>query len=152
MEPLQALSPGSIIHAAVVVMCCPPCSCSNCLGNNSHTNFAKCMSCMCVMHQLNCSALLLKVLKLWSPRGEQQGVIRATAPFLAQRVGPVNCLEFHPYRLLLASGGGDPIIALYPIAGASADQNITPTASVADSPSQSLPSDTDTVSRPNSAS
>lgn len=57
----------------------------------------------------------MQVLKLWSPCGEMQGVIRATAPFLAQRVGPVNCLAFHPYRLLLASGGGDPIIALYPI-------------------------------------
>ena len=61
----------------------------------------------------------MQVLKLWSPRGEMQGVIRATAPFLAQRVGPVNCLAFHPYRLLLASGGGDPIIALYPIVSAS---------------------------------
>lgn len=97
------------------------------------------------------TATATQVLKLWSPRGEQQGVIRATAPFLAQRVGPVNCLEFHPYRLLLASGGGDPIIALYPIAGASADQTPTPSANVINSPQQSLAGDTD-VSRPSSAS
>lgn len=91
----------------------------------------------------------MQVLKLWSPRGEQQGVIRATAPFLAQRVGPVNCLEFHPYRLLLASGGGDPIIALYPIVSASAENPSS--AASTDSPGPALPTDTDS-SRPNSAS
>ncbi|DBA97523.1 hypothetical protein WJX77_009223 [Trebouxia sp. C0004] len=89
-----------------------------------------------------------QVLKLWSPRGEQQGVIRATAPFLAQRVGPVNCLEFHPYRLLLASGGGDPIIALYPIVSASAEHTAAPAAST-DSPGCLLNTDS---SRPSSAS
>jgi len=91
------------------------------------------------------------VLKLWSPRGEQQGVIRATAPFLAQRVGPVNCLEFHPYRLLLASGGGDPIIALYPIVSASAEHTTAPAAANTDSPGPALTTDTND-SRPNSAS
>jgi hypothetical protein len=94
--------------------------------------------------------LNVQVLKLWSPRGEQQGVIRATAPFLAQRVGPVNCLEFHPYRLLLASGGGDPIIALYPIVSASAEHTAGPAAST-DSPGPVLTTDTDS-SRPSSAS
>ena len=54
----------------------------------------------------------MQVVKLWSPRGEQLGVIRAQTSFLGQRIGPINCLVFHPYRLLLASGGGDPIIAM----------------------------------------
>ena len=83
----------------------------------------------------------MQVLKLWSPRGEMQGVIRATAPFLAQRVGPVNCLAFHPYRLLLASGGGDPIIALYPIVSASSEHGtVHPNADLA---SPIPPTDTD---------
>lgn len=92
-----------------------------------------------------------QVLKLWSPRGEQQGVIRATAPFLAQRVGPVNCLEFHPYRLLLASGGGDPIIALYPIVSASAENSATSAAANNDSPGPVLSTEAEN-SRPSSAS
>ncbi|KAL3149110.1 hypothetical protein ABBQ32_001950 [Trebouxia sp. C0010 RCD-2024] len=100
------------------------------------------------------TATATQVVKLWSPRGEMQGVIRATAPFLAQRVGPVNCLAFHPYRLLLASGGGDSVIALYPIVSASSEHSTTTAASPnvnADSASPTLPSDTDSP-RPNSAS
>ena len=89
----------------------------------------------------------MQVLKLWSPRGEMQGVIRATAPFLAQRVGPVNCLAFHPYRLLLASGGGDSIIALYPIVSPS-NEHGTGAAAASTHPnvdlaSSTLPTDTD---------
>ncbi|KAK9819637.1 hypothetical protein WJX72_000593 [[Myrmecia] bisecta] len=57
-----------------------------------------------------------QVVKLWSPRGEQQGVIRAHSSLLvAQRMGPVTCLAFHPYALQLASGGADSVVALYPI-------------------------------------
>ncbi|KAL3133273.1 hypothetical protein ABBQ38_007154 [Trebouxia sp. C0009 RCD-2024] len=100
------------------------------------------------------TATATQVVKLWSPRGEMQGVIRATAPFLAQRVGPVNCLAFHPYRLLLASGGGDSVIALYPIVSASSEHSTTTAASPnvnADPASPTLPSDTDSA-RPNSAS
>ena len=70
-------------------------------------------------------------------------MIRATAPFLAQRVGPVNCLAFHPYRLLLASGGGDPFIALYPIVSASADHTAAPAATDSDPPSPAVLTDTD---------
>ena len=112
-----------------------------------------CVSSLKGPHHLPCYLALqldVQVLKLWSPRGEQQGVIRATAPFLAQRVGPVNCLEFHPYRLLLASGGGDPIIALYPIVSASAEHTAAPAASTG-SPGPALTIDTE-GSRPNSAS
>lgn len=94
----------------------------------------------------------MQVLKLWSPRGEMQGVIRATAPFLAQRVGPVNCLAFHPYRLLLASGGGDSVIALYPIVSASNEHGTTTApASNTDSAGATSPTRTES-SRPNSAS
>lgn len=90
----------------------------------------------------------MQVLKLWSPRGEQQGVIRATASFLAQRVGPVHCLSFHPYRLLMASGGGDPIIALYPISNASAERA---TASPVQDSSVSVQAIGSDSSRPSSA-
>lgn len=92
----------------------------------------------------------VQVLKLWSPRGEQQGVIRATASFLAQRVGPIHCLSFHPYRLLMASGGGDPILALYPIASASAE-HATATSPAQDSSANVSAVDRDS-SRPSSAS
>lgn len=98
----------------------------------------------------------MQVLKLWSPRGEMQGVIRATAPFLAQRVGPVNCLAFHPYRLLLASGGGDPIIALYPIVSPRGGDTMSyehatgsaaaPSPPTAEAASPTLPTDNDSPS------
>ena len=95
----------------------------------------------------------MQVLKLWSPRGEMQGVIRATAPFLAQRVGPVNCLAFHPYRLLLASGGGDPIIALYPIVSAASEHGTVAGAAAlhpnADLASPTLSADTDSPGNAN---
>jgi regulator-associated protein of mTOR len=45
------------------------------------------------------------VVKVWSSSGEQVGVVRAHSSFLAaHRIGPVTCLAFAPYELLLASG------------------------------------------------
>lgn len=42
---------------------------------------------------------------MWSSSGEQVGVVRAHSSFLAaHRIGPVTCLAFAPYELLLASG------------------------------------------------
>lgn len=44
---------------------------------------------------------------MWSGSGEQVGVVRAHSSFLAaHRIGPITCLAFAPYDLLLASGGG----------------------------------------------
>ncbi|EFN54506.1 hypothetical protein CHLNCDRAFT_135218 [Chlorella variabilis] len=55
-----------------------------------------------------------QVVKVWSSSGEQVGVVRAHSSFLAtHRIGPVTCLTFAPYELLLASGNADPVVAVY---------------------------------------
>ncbi|KAL4426136.1 hypothetical protein ABPG77_007418 [Micractinium sp. CCAP 211/92] len=55
-----------------------------------------------------------QVVKVWSGSGEQVGVVRAHSSFLAtHRIGPVTCLAFAPYDLLLASGSADPVVAIY---------------------------------------
>ncbi|PSC68711.1 Regulatory-associated of TOR 1 [Micractinium conductrix] len=55
-----------------------------------------------------------QVVKVWSSSGEQVGVVRAHSSFLAaHRIGPVTCLAFAPYELLLASGSADPVAAIY---------------------------------------
>ncbi len=55
------------------------------------------------------------MVKVWSGGGDQLGVVRAHTSFLSQRVGPLSCLAFAPHDLLLASGGGDAIAAIYTI-------------------------------------
>ncbi|KNC80437.1 hypothetical protein SARC_07208, partial [Sphaeroforma arctica JP610] len=35
--------------------------------------------------------------------------------FLGQRIGPVNCLTFHPHETVLAAGGADSIVSVYRI-------------------------------------
>ena len=59
------------------------------------------------------TATASQVVKVWSMRGEQVGVVRAHTSFLPQRIGPITCLAFSPYSLSLASGGGDSICAVY---------------------------------------
>lgn len=54
-----------------------------------------------------------QVVKLWSLRGEQVGVVRAHSSILGQPIGPTTCLAFAPFSLHLASGGGDSICAVY---------------------------------------
>ena len=55
-----------------------------------------------------------QVVKVWGAGGEQVGVVRAHSSFLAtHRIGPVTCLAFAPYELLLASGSADPYAAVY---------------------------------------
>jgi regulator-associated protein of mTOR len=55
-----------------------------------------------------------QVVKVWTSGGEQVGVVRAHSSFLAaHRIGPVTCLAFSPYELLLASGSADPVVAVY---------------------------------------
>lgn len=56
----------------------------------------------------------MQAVKLWSPRGEQLGVVRTTASLL-QRIGAINCLAFHPLKLVLGGGAGDGVVALYNI-------------------------------------
>lgn len=59
------------------------------------------------------SATTSQVVKIWSLRGEQVGVVRPHSSILGQPIGPTTCLAFAPYSLQLASGGGDSICAVY---------------------------------------
>ena len=54
-----------------------------------------------------------QLIKVFSLEGEQLGTIRYHPTFMAQKIGPVNCLAFHPYQVLLAAGAADPFVTLY---------------------------------------
>ena len=56
------------------------------------------------------------VVKLWHAGGGPAGTVRAHGPLLGARPGAVGALAFHPYRGLLASGGRDAFVAMFPIA------------------------------------
>lgn len=66
--------------------------------------------------------LLVQAVKLWNCSGEQLAVCR-TSTSLLHRTGSPTRLSFHPYRPLLAAGGGDHVVALYNL-GSSARSNI----------------------------
>lgn len=46
-------------------------------------------------------------------QGENLSSIRYHDGFLRQRIGPVSCLSFHPYKLLLGAGALDSIVSVY---------------------------------------
>lgn len=52
-------------------------------------------------------------IKVFSITGEQLSVVRYHNSFLGQRIGPVSCLSFHPYNILLAAGATDAIVSIY---------------------------------------
>ncbi|XP_021731233.1 regulatory-associated protein of TOR 1-like [Chenopodium quinoa] len=54
-----------------------------------------------------------QLIKVFSLEGEQLGTIRYHPTFMAQKIGPVSCLSFHPYQVLLAAGAADPFVTLY---------------------------------------
>jgi len=45
--------------------------------------------------------------------GHELNQIRYHEGFLGQRIGPISCLAFHPYRTLLAAGATDSIVSVY---------------------------------------
>ncbi|RVW40999.1 Regulatory-associated protein of TOR 1 [Vitis vinifera] len=45
-----------------------------------------------------------QIIKVFSLEGSQLGTIRFYPTFMAQKIGSVNCLTFHPYQVLLAAG------------------------------------------------
>ncbi len=59
------------------------------------------------------TATCSQVVKVWSARGDQLGVVRAHASILGQPIGPTKCLAFSPISLKLASGAEDNVCALY---------------------------------------
>ncbi|KAF8397161.1 hypothetical protein HHK36_016068 [Tetracentron sinense] len=52
-------------------------------------------------------------IKAFSLEGELLGTIRNYPPFMAQKIGPVSCLTFHPYRVMLAAGATDACVYFF---------------------------------------
>ncbi|TYH81750.1 hypothetical protein ES332_D02G006700v1 [Gossypium tomentosum] len=54
-----------------------------------------------------------QLIKVFSLKGEQLGTIRYQHTFMAQKIGSVSCLTFHPYQVLLAAGAADACVSIY---------------------------------------
>lgn len=61
-----------------------------------------------------------QLIKVFSLGGDQLGTIRYYPTFMAQKIGSVSCLTFHPYEVLLAAGAADSCVSIY------ADDNSQP--------------------------
>ncbi|XP_074322528.1 regulatory-associated protein of TOR 1-like isoform X2 [Apium graveolens] len=61
-----------------------------------------------------------QLINVFNMDGEQLGTIRYYPTFMAQKIGSVSCLTFHPYQVLLAAGAADGCVSLY------ADETISP--------------------------
>ena len=53
------------------------------------------------------------LLQVFNMAGEQLNMVRYHSSFLGQHIGPVSCLNFHPYSMLLAAGHTDSIVSVY---------------------------------------
>jgi regulatory associated protein of mTOR len=54
-----------------------------------------------------------QLIKVFNLEGEQLGTIRYYPTFMAQKIGSVSCLAFHPYQVLLAAGAFDACVSIY---------------------------------------
>uniref|UniRef100_A0A5B6ZMP6 Putative regulatory-associated protein of TOR 1 n=1 Tax=Davidia involucrata TaxID=16924 RepID=A0A5B6ZMP6_DAVIN len=54
-----------------------------------------------------------QLVKVFNLEGEQLGTIRYYPTFMAQKIGSVSCLTFHPYQVLLAAGAADACVSIY---------------------------------------
>ncbi|XP_058110539.1 regulatory-associated protein of TOR 1 isoform X2 [Magnolia sinica] len=54
-----------------------------------------------------------QIIKVFNLEGEQLSIIRYHPTFMAQKIGAVSCLTFHPYRVLLAAGATDACVSIY---------------------------------------
>ncbi|KAK4377456.1 hypothetical protein RND71_003752 [Anisodus tanguticus] len=54
-----------------------------------------------------------QLIKVFNLEGEQLGTIRYLSTFMAQKIGSVRCLTFHPYQVLLAAGAADSCVSIY---------------------------------------
>lgn len=54
-----------------------------------------------------------QIVKVFSLAGEQLSTIGYYPTFMAQRIGSVSCLAFHPYRAVLGIGTVDPYVSIY---------------------------------------
>eukprot|EP01034_Spumella_vulgaris_P024559 gene24559-30919_t len=67
----------------------------------------------------NCAPIMAtgshaQFIKILTLNGDQLGnIIKYHEGFLGQRIGPVSCLTFHPYRMMLAASFTDSIVSIY---------------------------------------
>ncbi|KAK6118217.1 hypothetical protein DH2020_048003 [Rehmannia glutinosa] len=54
-----------------------------------------------------------QLIKIFNLEGDQLGTIRYYPTFMAQKIGSVSCLTFHPYQVLLAAGAADACVSIY---------------------------------------
>ncbi|KAI9116038.1 hypothetical protein K1719_012968 [Acacia pycnantha] len=54
-----------------------------------------------------------QLIKVFSLEGDLFGTIRYYPTLMAQKIGAVSCLNFHPYQLLLAAGAADACVSVY---------------------------------------
>lgn len=54
-----------------------------------------------------------QLIKIFNLEGEQLGSIRFYPSFMAQKIGSVSSLTFHPYEVLLAAGTADACVSIY---------------------------------------
>ncbi|WMV51805.1 hypothetical protein MTR67_045190 [Solanum verrucosum] len=54
-----------------------------------------------------------QLIKVFNLEGQQLGTIRYLSTFMAQKIGSVRCLTFHPYQVLLAAGATDACVSIY---------------------------------------
>ncbi|PON53561.1 Regulatory associated protein of TOR [Parasponia andersonii] len=52
-------------------------------------------------------------IKVFSLEGEQLNIIRYYPTIMAQKIGSVSCLNFHPYEVLLAAGAVDALVSIH---------------------------------------
>ncbi|EXB42394.1 Regulatory-associated protein of TOR 1 [Morus notabilis] len=54
-----------------------------------------------------------QLIKVFSLEGEQLNTIRYYPTIMAQKIGSVSCLTFHPYEILLAAGAVDTLVSIH---------------------------------------
>ncbi|XP_019450728.1 PREDICTED: regulatory-associated protein of TOR 1-like [Lupinus angustifolius] len=54
-----------------------------------------------------------QLIKVFNLEGDQLGSIRYYPTLMAQKIGAVSCLAFHPYQVLLAAGAADGCVSIY---------------------------------------
>ncbi|KAL3633363.1 Regulatory-associated protein of TOR 1 [Castilleja foliolosa] len=54
-----------------------------------------------------------QLIKIFNLEGDPLGTIRYYPTFMAQKIGSVSCLTFHPYQVMLAAGAADACVSVY---------------------------------------
>lgn len=60
-----------------------------------------------------CTGSHAQFIKILSMDGDVISVLRYHEEIAGQRIGPVSCLTFHPYKTILAAGATDEIVSIY---------------------------------------